>query len=71
MRAMKIFKKCLPYKVKEVLVSKAGNYQAEKLTATLLDGTLAQKADIIKDFNLEDCLTTNHCGNIIMVSKLP
>lgn len=68
---MKIFKKCLPYKVKEVLVSKAGNYQAEKLTATLLDGTLAQKADIIKDFNLEDCLTTNHCGNIIMVSKLP
>lgn len=68
---MKIFKKSLPYKVKEVLVSKVGNYQAEKLTATLLDGTLAQKADIIKDFNLEDCLTTNHCGNIIMVSKLP
>lgn len=68
---MKIFKKCLPYKVKEVLVSKVGNYQAEKLTATLLDGTLAQKADIIKDFNLEDCLMPNHCGNIIMVSKLP
>lgn len=68
---MKIFKKCLPYKVKEVLVSKVGNYQAEKLTATLLDGTLAQKTDIIKDFNLEDCLAPNNCGNIIMVSKLP
>lgn len=68
---MKIFKKCLPYKVKEVLVSKVGNYQAEKLTATLLDGTLAQKTDIIKDFNLEDSLATNNCGNIIMVSKLP
>lgn len=68
---MKIFKNCLPYKVKEALVSKVGNYQAEKLTATLLNGTLEQKADIIKDFNLEDCLTTNNCGNIIMVSKLP
>lgn len=68
---MKIFKNALPYKVKEALVSKVGNYQAEKLTATLLNGTLEQKADIIKDFNLEDCLTTNNCGNIIMVSKLP
>ena len=38
----------LPPKVKELIVSKVGNYQAEKLTATLLNGTLAQKADIIK-----------------------
>lgn len=68
---MKIFKNALPYKVKEALVSKVGNYQAEKLTETLLNGTLAQKVDIIKDFNLEDCLTNNNCGNIIMVSKLP
>lgn len=68
---MKIFKNALPYKVKEALVSKVGNYQAEKLTETLLNGTLAQKEGIIKDFNLEDCLTTNNCGNIIMVSKLP
>lgn len=69
---MEWFKKGqLPPKVKELIVSKVGNYQAEKLIATLLDGTLAQKADIIKDFNLEDCLTTNNCGNIIMVSKLP
>ena len=49
----------LPPKVKELIVSKVGNYQAEKLAATLLNGTLAQKADII------------NCGNIIMVSKLP
>lgn len=68
---MKIFKNALPYKVKEALVSKVGNYQAEKLTETLLNGTLAQKEGIIKDFNLEDCLMTNNCGNIIMVSKLP
>lgn len=67
---MKIFKNVLPYKVKEALVSKVGNYQAEKLTETLLNGTLAQKVDIIKDFNLEDCLTNDNCGNIIMVSKL-
>lgn len=67
---MKIFKNALPYKVKEALVSKVGNYQAEKLTETLLNGTLAQKEDIIKDFNLEDCLTNDNCGNIIMVSKL-
>ena len=39
----------LPPKVKELIVSKVGNYQAEKLTATLLNGTLAQKADIIKE----------------------
>ena len=68
---MKIFKNALPCKVKEAIVSKVGNYQAEKLTETLLNGTLAQKVDIIKDFNLEDCLTNNNCGNIIMVSKLP
>lgn len=68
---MELFKKALPYKVKEALVSQVGNYQAEKLAATLLNGTLAQKKDIIKDFNLEDCLATNNCGNIIMVSKLP
>lgn len=67
---MKILKNALPYKVKEALVSKVGNYQAEKLTETLLNGTLAQKVDIIKDFNLEDCLTNDNCGNIIMVSKL-
>lgn len=67
---MKILKNALPYKVKEALVSKVGNYQAEKLAATLLNGTLAQKKDIIKDFNLEDCLTNDNCGNIIMVSKL-
>ena len=67
---MKILKNALPYKVKESLVSKVGNYQAEKLAATLLNGTLAQKKDIIKDFNLEDCLTNDNCGNIIMVSKL-
>lgn len=60
----------LPPKVKELIVSKVGNYQAEKLAATLLNGTLAQKEDIIKDFNLEDCLTNDNCGNIIMVSKL-
>lgn len=46
----------LPPKVKELIVSKVGNDQAEKLTATLLNGTLAQKADIIKDLNLEDYL---------------
>lgn len=68
---MELFKKVLPYKVKEAIVSQVGNYQAEKLAATLLNGTLAQKKDIIKDFNLEDCLATNNCGNIIMVSKLP
>lgn len=68
---MKILKNALPYKVKEALVSKVGNYQAEKLTETLLNGTLAQKEGIIKDFNLEDCLTNDNCGNIIMVSKLP
>lgn len=67
---MKILKNALPYKVKEALVPKVGNYQAEKLTETLLNGTLAQKVDIIKDFNLEDCLTNDNCGNIIMVSKL-
>ena len=67
---MKILKNALPYKVKEALVSKVGNYQAEKLTETLLNGMLAQKVDIIKDFNLEDCLTNDNCGNIIMVSKL-
>lgn len=67
---MKIFKNALPYKVKETLVSKVGNYQAEKLIETLLNGTLAQKEGIIKDFNLEDCLTNDNCGNIIMVSKL-
>lgn len=67
---MKILKNALPYKVKEALVSKVGNYQAEKLAETLLNGTLAQKKDIIKDFNLEDCLTNYNCGNIIMVSKL-
>lgn len=67
---MKILKNALPYKVKEALVSKVGNYQAEKLTETLLNGTLAQKVDIIKDFNLEDCLTNDNCRNIIMVSKL-
>ena len=68
---MELFKNVLPYKVQEALVSQVGNYQAEKLAATLLNGTLAQKTDIIKDFNLEDCLATNNCGNIIMVSKLP
>lgn len=67
---MELFKNVLPYKVKEALVSQVGNYQAEKLAATLLNGTLAQKEDIIKDFNLEDCLTNDNCGNIIMVSKL-
>ena len=56
----------LPPKVKELIVSKVGNYQAEKLTATLLNGTLAQKAYIIKDLNLEDYLRVCYnCGKLI------
>lgn len=56
----------LPPRVKEILISKVGNYQAEKLTATLLNGTLAQKADIIKDLNLEDYLRVCYnCGKLI------
>lgn len=64
---MEWFKKDqLPPKVKELIVSKVGNYQAEKLIATLLDGTLAQKADIIKDLNLEDYLRVCYnCGKLI------
>lgn len=56
----------LPPKVKEIIVSKVGNYQAEKLTATLLNGTLEQKVDIIKDLNLEEYLSVcNNCGKHI------
>lgn len=56
----------LPPTVKEMMVSKVGSYQAEKLTATLLNGTLAQKAEIIQDLELEDHLRVCYnCGKLI------
>lgn len=59
----------LPPKVKEILVSKVGNYQAEELTKTLLKGTLVQKAEIIRDLNLKDYLRVcNCCGKVITKS---
>ena len=56
----------LPPKVREQMISRIGSYQAEKLTATLLNGTLAQKIEIIRDLKLKDNLRVCYnCGKLI------
>ena len=56
----------LPPKVKEQMVSQVGDYQAGKLTVTLLNGTLIQKVEIIRDLKLKNSLRVCYnCGTLI------
>lgn len=53
-----------PITIKE-LETRVGNFEAKKFAETLLNGTMEQKQEVVKDLELDTIKVCQHCGKLI------